>query len=267
MLDADYYQAHAVHPQLWAGIQGAWLPSLGNTGAWVPDQAGCGAGPAVGLGGTANDHFWATNSSARGGTQLVAQGDESASYWLAPFRLSRVRQATISLWAGARRVSSGTPNTTTALRYLFTWADPATWNTAWGMRYPTNIWLDGNWRGSDSTTYSTTLSHYALTWGPGRLLTVYYSGAVLHSHTMSGSEPSVATEATHIAIGNGFSGLGGCAWDDLRTYSRALSPSEIRLLAERPGIAYEMTPRRMGYTAAAAATGFVGRKTFSRMVP
>jgi hypothetical protein len=35
----------------------------------------------------------------------------------------------------------------------------------------------------------------------------------------------------------------GCM-DDIRIYNRALSPNEIRLLATRPGIAYEMAPRR-----------------------
>jgi len=271
MKNADYYLSHGTHPHLWNGIQGAWLPSQQNTGYRVPDQVGNGVGPAYGSGGTANNHYWATNSSQRSGRQIVAQGNGSNSYWYAPFNITRVRQATISLWVGAQGVVFGSPAASTSNRYIFAWVDPNTWNTAWGLsQNNTNgaMWLDGNWRGSQ-TTWSQSLQHYALVWGPGRLLTVYLNGSSIHSHTMAGSAPSSATGATHISLGIGSGGVCGAAWDDLRAYNRALSKSEIKLLAERPGVSYDVTPRRMGYVAAAAPTSsnFTFRRAFSRVLP
>lgn len=271
MKNSDYYIAHGVHPNLWQGIQGAWLPSLGNTGGWVPDQVGNGIGSVRGIAGTQNNHWWTTNSSTRAGRQIVAQGNGSNSYWYAPFRLGRVRQATISLWAGARGVVFGSPSASASNRYIFSWVDPTTWNTTWGMSQNNSngaMWLDGAWRGSQ-TTWSQSLQHYALVWGPGRLLTVYVNGSSIHSHTMAGSAPSVPTDPTVVALGIGSGGVGACAWDDLRTYNRALSLNEIKALAERPGIAYDVTPRRMGYVAAAAPTSsnFTFRRAFSRVLP
>lgn len=254
-LGADYYLSHGVYPELWSGIQGAWLPSLGNTGAKIPNQVSGGAAAYV-VNGTLNRHCWATNSSPRGGRQIVAQGDGSGSYTFAPFRMSRVRQATVSLWVGARGVVYGNPTATQTGRYIFAWVDPNTWNTTWGLNQNNAngaMWLDGAWRGS-TTTWPQTLTHYALVWGPGRLLTVYQDGVSIHSHTMAGSAPSSATETTHVALGIGGGGVGGCAWDDLRTYSRALTPSEIQILAQYPGIAYETTPRRMGFSTTSGQT-------------
>jgi hypothetical protein len=41
---------------------------------------------------------------------------------------------------------------------------------------------------------------------------------------------------------------------DTRIYNRALSPNEIRLLAQRPGIAYELAPRKTYFIQAATST-------------
>lgn len=270
-MNADYYLTHGVHSNLWDGIQGAWLPSQRNTGNTVPNQVGNGSGPAYGVNGTQNNHYWTTNSSPRGGRQLVAQGDGSGSYMFAPFKITRVRQASISIWAGARGVVYGSPTATATGRYIFAWVDPNTWNTTWGLNQNNSngaMWLDGGWRGSQ-TVWSATLSHYALTWGPGRVLRVFVNGTQIHSHTMAGSAPSSATEATHVALGIGSGGVGGCAWDDLRTYNRALSPQEVRTLAQRPGVAYELSARRAGYVVTAPPTSstFIFRKTFSRVLP
>lgn len=270
-MNADYYLTHGVHSNLWRGIRGAWLPGLGNTGSAVPDQVGNGVGSAIAKGGTKNEHYWTTNSSSRGGRQTVAQGNGSNSYWLAPFAATYVRQATISLWAGAQGVVFGTPTATATGRYVFAWVDPNTWNTTWGLNQNNSngaMWLDGGWRGSQ-TVWSATLSHYALTWGPGRVLRVFVNGTQIHSHTMAGSDPSSPTPATHVALGIGSGGVGGCAWDDLRTYNRALSPQEIRVLAQRPGVAYELSARRAGYVVTAPPTSstFIFRRAFSRVLP
>lgn len=271
-MNADYYLAHGVHPNLWQGIQGAWLPSLGNTGNKIPNQVGNGGGPAYGVGGTDNRQYWAFNSSTRGGRQLVAQSDSYYSYWLAPFRMSRVRQCTISLWATAQSVVSGTPIRANTGRNLFTWGDPVTMNAAWAMQHDNVFyqqWLDGAWRNPGGfTLWSLTLTHFALTWGPGRVITVYADGEVILSHTLSGSEITASNEPTHMIMGTGYSGLCGGGWDDLRTYSRALSASEIQILSQRPGIAYEVATRQMGNSITTTSSSrYCIRKAFSRIVP
>lgn len=276
MRSAEYYRRYGARPRLWEGIVGAWLPSQRNTGNTVPNQVGNGAGPAYGVGGTQNDHYWATNSSPRGGRQIVAQGNGSNSYWYAPFRLGNLRQATISLWVGARGVRFGTNYTSNSNRSLFAWNDPNTLNAVWVMLYDNpyyTMWLDGTWRGGGGaeTLWPQTLTHFALTWGPGRLLNVYANGNVILSHTIASNVITYANEPTHIMLGAGYTGLSlsGAAWDDLRTYNRALSRSEILTLAQRPGIAYEVSTLRHRYSSASPSpsVGFVGRKTFSRILP
>jgi hypothetical protein len=44
--------------------------------------------------------------------------------------------------------------------------------------------------------------------------------------------------------------------DDIRIYNRALSANEIRLLAARRGIAYELAPRKRIYSIPAVPGGF-----------
>ena len=42
--------------------------------------------------------------------------------------------------------------------------------------------------------------------------------------------------------------------DDIRIYNRALSPKEIRTLAQRPGIAYELAPRKTYFIPTSTST-------------
>lgn len=257
MPGVDYYLTHSVHPSLWAGAMGAWLPSSGNTGNTIPCMVGSSSMCVMqGISGTQNNHYWATNTSARGGRQIVAQGIASTSYWRVPFRIGRVRQASISCWLGARQTeTNGSITATTTNRNLITW-----WNNslnAFSLVHNSNsgrLWTDGAWRGTANYIYAQDLHHYCFTWGPGKLITVYQDGLVIHSHTMTNTVPSNLTDNAILEVGNGFGGNGGVQWDDLRVYNRALSPREVSLLAERPGIAYQISPRRRGFSTVSGQT-------------
>lgn len=258
MPGVDYYLTHSVHPSLWSGVLGAYLPSLGNSGFQIPCAASINLCTMRSVGGTVNADLWSTNSSKRGGTQIVAQGVAGVSNWTVPFRLSFVRQASISCWIGARGTTSGgVTSATTNGKYIISWQNN---NTAFGIiQNSANgaMWIDGAWRGSQ-TTWPQDLRHYCFTWGPGRLITVYQDGVVIHSHTMAGSAPSGVTDSTsnptRLDLATGFGGTGGAQWDDLRIYNRALSRREVTLLAERPGVAYQITPRRRGFSTTSGQT-------------
>ncbi|TXH44123.1 MAG: hypothetical protein E6Q97_33220 [Desulfurellales bacterium] len=257
MNGVDYWLTHSIHPSLWAGCVGAWLPSSGNSGNTIPCMVGSTSLCIMkGVSGTQNNHYWATNASNRGGVQIVAQGISAVSYWQVPFRIGRVRQASISCWIGARYTqTNGTVTATTSNRNLITW-----WNGSTNAFSLVNnsssgrLWTDSAWRGTANTVYAQELRHYCFTWGPGKLITVYQDGQVIHSHTMSNNVPSNLTDNSYIDVGNGFGGNGGVQWDDLRVYNRALSAREVQLLAQRPGVAYQISPRRVGLSITSGQT-------------
>lgn len=256
-LGADYYLTHSVHPSLWAGCRNAFLPSAGNSGDKIQCDVGASSACLIKqVGGTQNAHYWAKNSTPIAGEQIVAQGIAGTSYWRVPFPIANVRQATIACWIGARQTATnGTISATNNSKYIISW-----WNgsahIAYGIIHNSGngaMWIDGAWRGSQ-TVWPQQLTHYCFTWGPGRLITVYQNGSVIHSHTMAGSVPSSATAATVLDVCNGYGGTGGAQWDDLRIYDRALSAREVRLLAQRPGVAYQISPRRVGLSITSGQT-------------
>jgi hypothetical protein len=78
-------------------------------------------------------------------------------------------------------------------------------------------------------------------------------GKLLNTAAATGGVKSSSHEsyiAYEPVVGGGHNGFIG----DIGVYNRALSPNEIRLLASRPGIAYELAPRRRSSVAVAAST-------------
>tara|TARA_R110000822_G_scaffold32871_1_gene94154 strand:- start:1747 stop:2052 length:306 start_codon:yes stop_codon:yes gene_type:complete len=81
---------------------------------------------------------------------------------------------------------------------------------------------------------------------------IYLNGALLASTTYSVtilSAPLVIGRLGNLATFH-FNGL----IDDIRAWSQALSAPQIRLLATRPGIAYERAPRKVYSLPAAVGT-------------
>jgi hypothetical protein len=85
----------------------------------------------------------------------------------------------------------------------------------------------------------------------------YYSGDFANDLFLY----TVASGVVNIQVNNAADGgavgptlLVNGQFGDTRIYNRALSPNEIRLLAQRPGIAYELAPRKTYFIQAATST-------------
>jgi hypothetical protein len=104
---------------------------------------------------------------------------------------------------------------------------------------------------SDSSVITSRWHHVAGVWNKTNTI-VYVDGICFAGFTVGGTLGDFAV-TTNLFIGQsentGFA-LGKI--DDSRFYNRALSPDEIRTLATRRGIAYEMAPRRRSSSAVAA---------------
>jgi hypothetical protein len=91
--------------------------------------------------------------------------------------------------------------------------------------------------------------HVAITFSSDAFI-LYRNGVVDSSGTFS-VPINTASSSVRIGARSGFSTMDG-QMDDVLIFNRVLSPQEIRLLATRRGIAYEMAPRRRSSVLVAA---------------
>jgi hypothetical protein len=89
--------------------------------------------------------------------------------------------------------------------------------------------------------------HHLLATNNGSTTTFFVDGVQYGSAAQTLS--NVPTSTTHNFGRFASNGLVNGRMDDMRIYNRALTPQEIRLLASRRGIAYEMAPRRRASSA------------------
>ena len=229
LLPASYANGFAprdgspLYPSLWKGCVGAWNPGLGVSGLTLRDQSGF------------NRHGTLTG----GPTFAANQGKYALSFDgvddICSFSALDLRSgnSTYSFWAN--------PSDTSANRGIL---HGAVWYS--GIRYNSGVQYYDTNNANIRVTGSSTLNiwtHVVFTVNNGTL-TAYVNG--------------VDTSQSIAAVGLKFDGIG---WDylvsdlgsprvmqglldDVRIYNRALSPKEIRTLATRRGIAYEMAPRR-----------------------
>jgi large repetitive protein len=230
----------AKHPELWRGCVGAWDPGLGNTGLVLRDWSGN-----QNNGTLTNGPTWETSGGRRaldfdGTNDYVDCGDINAidgasaftwSIWFKP-----------NAWANNDFVMEkgsvftlGKHSSITGANGGFTISDGA-WKP---VNFATTPTL-GTW-----THVLATLS--------GATLSLYVDGVFVASRADIGT---VASSANSFNIGGRstfFPFNGQIA--DVRIYNRALSPSQIQTLAQRPGIAYERAPRKFYSLPAAASSG------------
>ena len=251
MIPGSYYNGFAprdrmpMYPSLWQGCVGAWAPCLGPTGLTLRD---CSA---------YKNHGTLTN----GPTWQVSEGRyaincDGSNDWVdvgnAAF-FGTLPRVTISMWIKATAAplqfdSIGGCTTTSDL-----------WNNGWGFYFqsPTVLrFFVASWNttfaASAATTF-TNLVHVAGLWD-GANARIFINGV---EGTASSSVTSYASGVYGLTIGKittaselyNFNGN----IDDVRVYNRALSLSEIRLLASRRGIAYDLAPFRMPYSEQVAA--------------
>jgi hypothetical protein len=220
-----------LYPNLWNGCVGAWCPSQQRfpTTQLVDYSAN-------------NRHGTLTNMDAA--TDWVAsQGkmaldfDGSNDYVSVPAVAVDSLSFSISLWArqvGAAATGMPIGNMSTINSYL--------WFRS--SNYLRVAFPSGNVEFSSVTTFQS-MSHYAIT---GRFGGTGLSAIGLSVNNVAQTPINALNSTFTISgIGGGYSGNSfpfPGQIDDVRIYNRALTPSEISLLALRRGIAYEQVRNR-----------------------
>jgi hypothetical protein len=240
------------YPGLWRGCVGAWNPGLGPTGLTLRDWSGYG------------NHGTLTNMDA--GTDWVVSGGRYA--------LEHDGSNDLILCGNSPSVSTSVPFTISGWVNCYSLISPqypklCTFRSEQGST-PFEVTL------SDQSAYrGVSIGSAGVSWGQFRNSIAFVTNAWTHiGVTYSGASGTLSTSFVIYVNGLGvpanvsglFSGLGNTttiggpssggssnvllgSWDDLRLYGRVLSPQEIRLLASRRGIAYEMAPRRRSSSA------------------
>ncbi len=238
ILPASYLNGFAprdgqpLYPSLWKGCVGAWNPGLGPSGLVLRDQSG----------------FKNNGTLTNGPTFAASQGRYAMNFdgvndlIVVPNspRFVTAQNYAISLWvkpddvSGLHSIVSQWDSTNGA--YAFTSGSSLLFQSGnSGHRITvTNVFSINAW------VHLIVMNRNGLT------------SAAINGGISSITTPALATSATSqlLISTNNLGGVGH--WlgqqDDLRWYDRNLSPQEIRLLATRRGIAYEMAPRRRSST-------------------
>lgn len=229
-----------LYPELWTGCVGAWNPGLGPSGLTLRDWSGFGN-----HGTLTNGPTWGVASGRQGllldgsddsvvCNNVVGGSSFSVSAWIRPTTLSYNNIAAhgytgASLGFDLYAVSDGS----VALYVRNGGGAPA------GQSTPVSVVRVNNW------------VHVAATFAASTAR-IYISGA---EKPLTGSNNSSIAYGTNVvSIGRRQDGFGAFAGSitDFRLYSVALSALEVNTLASRPGIAYEMAPRRRSSVLVAA---------------
>lgn len=217
------------HPSLRQGLIRAWCPSLGASGLTLIDRSGQNAhGTLTNMAG--QDNWQASGSGVAlnfdGADDYVACGATltgaftySSWFWLRTFG------------ASGKAIHSNTAN---GAIYL-----PAIRSTT--------VIVQGDSSGQRAFTASPSLnqwSHVCVRRQPDNLVSVFINGVELAPTT----SPATITAAFTLNSLGRYAGNTGYLWDgyldDIRIYDRAITLSEIRLLASRRGIGLTPLPDR-----------------------
>ena len=229
-----------LYPELWKGCVGAWAPCLGPTGLTLRDWGGTNYhgdlinGPlwtprdgrySVELDGS-NDRVEITNP------QRLRNQDFSLSLWV---RLKTQTNAIANLvdfsHANLQGWTLQSVNATTSSQYQFAWytgsgfvglASP-------GVTIPIGV-----------------MTHICCVKSGGSAFG-YVNGVLTQSATGLTSTVFYDSSNRNLAFGNYTFGAGrnvACYLQEVSVHNRPLSPNEVKTLASRRGIAYELAPRR-----------------------
>ena len=250
----------AKHPEFWRGCVGAWNPGLGNTGLSLRDWSG-------------NQN---NGTLTNGPTWDVSDGRQSLSFdgvddWIELGTPSSLYCTTFTLSAWITPVLQNNNKYAAIMGN----ADLA-YNHA---NYVMNMWRSGSSDGNKAfaqgefggTWYTVTdttvlvtraLTHIASTYN-GSMLSIYRNGVKTASIAASGTPTTAGSNyrigrtglypiypATPSSTDVTWSGL----MSDIFIHNRALSPSQIQTLATRPGIAYELAPRKTYFIPTSTST-------------
>jgi hypothetical protein len=231
-----------LYPKLWRGCVGAWAPCLGPTGLTLRDWSGranhgtltnmdAGTDWVTSQGRYALD-FDAVNDLVQANAAVITSGQVSACGWV-----NRRSGAPSNNNGNVIKMGTldGDANSTFALYWNsiqgWTWFVVNAANSLAILRstqaFPENTWI--HFAGVATTSN----------------MQIFLNGVSV----ASGSSVAVKSSSHSINLGGGIlSGAQNAVFNGLQSdyavYNRALSPNEIRLLASRRGIAYELAPRR-----------------------
>ena len=227
----------AAYPQLWRGCVGAWNPGLGPSGLVLRDWGG-----RKNNGVLTNGPVWSTST---GRQAISADGVNDDIISDRSSGLSGDVTASMSVWIYRTGAFEGlavmTGNSAITLG---------------GMSIDTNVNGPGTvsaeffgsngYRVTSSVITANAWVHVAVTKTKGPINTttaLYVNGVERTASSASVNTPSVIN--AQVRIGSYQSGgffAGQIA--DVRIYDRVVLANEINLLARRPGIAYELAPRK-----------------------
>ena len=237
----------AKHPELWRGCVGAWNPGLGNTGLSLRDWSGSQNngtltnGPTWGVsdGRQALD-FDGVNDSVNcgGGIPTSSITAMTQSVWVRN-DVAATNKAIVGWYDGNGIFIQSRIDASDGFLVV------AGGSSSWGQTLHTTegLWLHA------ALVYDGTLT------GDSNRLKLYVNG-VQKSLGFQGAIPSAISLGGNLKIGD--VGSLGRYWNglitDIRIYNRALSQQEVRTLATRPGIAYELAQRKTYFIQAATST-------------
>jgi Concanavalin A-like lectin/glucanases superfamily len=236
------------YPSLRQGLVGAWCPSLGASGLSLIDRSG------------RNNHGTLTNmagqsnwSPSGGGVALNLDGTND---YVSLNRLQYIEgqsRLSVSMWVSFVQVPS-------VYYGLFSYGAPAAFNNDILFGYQLNAFIIQVNNGTDgSNSWSATvtgMNHFLFTFDGTKTtstdrVALFINGQEI-AYTGSYSYPAtIAGSASHLgAIGSYTPSISNWympgQFDDIRLYNRALTLSEIRLLASRRGIGLSPLPDRGG---------------------
>jgi hypothetical protein len=228
------------------GLVGAWCPSLGASGLTLIDRSG------------RNNHGVLTNMAGQDNWQArgsgVALGFDGTNDFVAVGRLPQIEsqsRLTVSMWASFVQTPSSQFS-------FFSYGSSNGFTSDILFGYASDVFFVQINNGTDgNNAYSATvagMNHYLFTFdgtqSPASDRVKLFINATEIPYATSFSYPSTtSTSATHSArIGSYISFPSGWYFpgqiDDVRIYNRALTLSEIRLLASRRGIGLVPLPDR-----------------------
>ena len=226
-----------LYPELWRNCVSAWNPCLGPSGLTLRDWSGFGNHGTLTNMDAASD--WVP-SQGRYALDFDGSNDRVAVANNPAFNLTNA--VSVSAWiyqTGGVAVSgvivskrSGF-NATGIPFELVSQALVASWRVV------------GNTNFSSANGGSITLGqwmHLCGTWD-GATRRTYLNGVQVASAATTGTITNNSTAVSMGTLPSGTDPFFGNL-DDIRVYSRSLSANEVRLLATRRGIAYELAPRR-----------------------
>lgn len=234
-----------LYPSLRRGCVGAWAPCLGPTGLTLRDWSGYGSHGTLTNMDPASD--WVP-SGGRYALDFDGTNDYSVSSSLGiP---SGSAKKTVGFWVYQRTRASGVNS---AIVELATAGSTFTIQSVLigGVTYVCTDSVAYNMTATGSEIPSLNAWNYMLFSFNGASLEYWLNGVFIKTMAWPSSAAVTAIQIgrrSGAAVGY-FDGL----IDDVCIYNRVISPQEIRLLASRRGIAYEMAPRRRTSLQVAAA--------------